>query len=168
MFEVPYPTPFIAITEAVFTRLVAEQYDLLSRSLDAEHSSRGRSWTARVCRASVSARPARSEGGRFCWTCTGLPLAAVPQSAAAHAANVLDELAVPAGRGLRFSLSVVDGGRPHLAIQPVSPQGRVDAFLAVGKRDALTQFDRIVSSHASPCSRWSWPSREPCRTQSDG
>ncbi|HLQ22452.1 MAG TPA: PucR family transcriptional regulator ligand-binding domain-containing protein, partial [Gemmatimonadales bacterium] len=38
VFEVPYPVPFIAITEAVFTRLVAEQYDLLSRSLDAEHT----------------------------------------------------------------------------------------------------------------------------------
>src|SRR5207244_11495727 len=38
LFEVPYPVPFIAITEAVFTRLVAEQYDLLSRSLDAEHT----------------------------------------------------------------------------------------------------------------------------------
>ena len=38
IFEVPYPVPFIAITEAVFTRLVAEQYDLLSRSLEAEHT----------------------------------------------------------------------------------------------------------------------------------
>ena len=27
LFEVPYPVPFIAITEAVFTRIVAEQYD---------------------------------------------------------------------------------------------------------------------------------------------
>ena len=38
VFEVPYAMPFIAITEAVFTRLVAEQYDLLSRSLEAEHT----------------------------------------------------------------------------------------------------------------------------------
>src|SRR3954453_176889 len=37
MFEVPYPVPFIAITEAVFTRLVAEQYDTLQRAVDAEH-----------------------------------------------------------------------------------------------------------------------------------
>ncbi|MFB3739761.1 MAG: PucR family transcriptional regulator ligand-binding domain-containing protein, partial [Candidatus Velamenicoccus archaeovorus] len=36
LFEVPYPVPFIAITEAVFTRLVAEQYDVLQRALDAE------------------------------------------------------------------------------------------------------------------------------------
>src|SRR2546430_10063570 len=38
VFEVPYEVPFIAITEAVFTRLMAEQYDVLSRSLEAEHS----------------------------------------------------------------------------------------------------------------------------------
>src|SRR6185503_12819214 len=37
VFEVPYPVPFIAITEAVFTRLVAEQYDTLQRAVDAEH-----------------------------------------------------------------------------------------------------------------------------------
>ena len=30
LFEVPYPVPFIAITEAVFTRLPAEQYDCCS------------------------------------------------------------------------------------------------------------------------------------------
>src|SRR5438093_2409686 len=41
VFEVPYAVPFIAITEAVFTRLVAEQYDLLSRSLESEHSLTG-------------------------------------------------------------------------------------------------------------------------------
>ena len=33
LFEVPYPVPFIAITEAIFT----EQYDTLQRAVDAEH-----------------------------------------------------------------------------------------------------------------------------------
>ena len=37
VFEVPYPVPFIAITEAIFTRIVAEQYDTLQRAVDAEH-----------------------------------------------------------------------------------------------------------------------------------
>ena len=37
VFEVPYPVPFIAITEAVFTRILAEQYDMLQRAVDAEH-----------------------------------------------------------------------------------------------------------------------------------
>jgi purine catabolism regulator len=42
---------------------------------------------------------------------------------------------------------VVEDGQ-HVSIQPVSAQGRVEAFLALGKREALTQFDRVVSSHA--------------------
>jgi len=33
VFEVPYETPFIAITEAAFTQLVNEQYDVLSRGI---------------------------------------------------------------------------------------------------------------------------------------
>ena len=38
LFEVPYPVPFIAITEAVFTRIVAEQYETLQRAVEAEHT----------------------------------------------------------------------------------------------------------------------------------
>ncbi len=38
LFEVPYPVPFIAITEAIFTRILAEQYDTLQRAVDAEHA----------------------------------------------------------------------------------------------------------------------------------
>ena len=33
LFEIPYETPFIAITEAAFSRLVNEQYDVLSRGI---------------------------------------------------------------------------------------------------------------------------------------
>ena len=36
LFEVPYDTPFIAITERAFTRLVNEQYALLRRSIAAQ------------------------------------------------------------------------------------------------------------------------------------
>src|SRR3954447_15695706 len=37
VFEVPYPVPFIAITEAVFTRAIAEQYDTLQRAVEADN-----------------------------------------------------------------------------------------------------------------------------------
>jgi PucR family transcriptional regulator, purine catabolism regulatory protein len=36
LFEVPYETPFIAITEKAFARLVSEQYAVLQRSIDAQ------------------------------------------------------------------------------------------------------------------------------------
>src|SRR3712207_8493475 len=40
LFEVPYPVPFIAITEAVSTRLLAEQYDALQRAVEDRKSTR--------------------------------------------------------------------------------------------------------------------------------
>src|SRR5918992_1288982 len=46
-----------------------------------------------------------------------------------------------------FSYSMVDRG-DHVSVQPVGARGRVEAFLSIGKRDALGQFDRIVASHA--------------------
>src|SRR5439155_11771757 len=77
----------------------------------------------------------------------GSLVAAEPASAETYVPRLWSELQTPRAEGLRFGLSVVDFGQ-HIALQPVTAQGRVEAFLAVGKRDALTQFDRIVSSHA--------------------
>ena len=36
LFEVPYDTPFIAVTEKAFSRLVNEQYAVLQRSIAAQ------------------------------------------------------------------------------------------------------------------------------------
>jgi purine catabolism regulator len=74
-------------------------------------------------------------------------MAAVPPKASAHVPRVWAELQSPRADGVRFSLSVVEGTN-HISIQPVSTQGRVEAFIALGKKHVLTQFDRIVSSHA--------------------
>jgi len=74
-------------------------------------------------------------------------VAAVPPSASNYAGRVWSELRSSRPEGIHFSLTLVDGGQ-NIAVQPVSSQGRIEAYLAVGKKDALTQFDRIVSSHA--------------------
>jgi purine catabolism regulator len=147
VFEVPYVVPFIAITEAVFTRLVAEQYDLLSRSLDAEHvltravlEGEG---TGGILKALT--RAVRSWGVLL--DLHGTLLACSPGTARQYVSLLWSELQSPRAERARFSLSVVDLGH-HISIQPVTAQGRVEAFLAVGKRDPLTQFDRIVVSHA--------------------
>jgi sugar diacid utilization regulator len=147
LFEVPYPVPFIALTEAVFTRLVAEQYDLLSRSLDAEHTLTRAMLEGRGQEGIVTALAGAVGGWVVLLDLHGSLLAGVPKGAATHVSTIWAELQSPRAEGLRFSLSLVDGG-DHVAIQPVTAQGRVEAFLAVGKREALTQFDRIVSSHA--------------------
>jgi purine catabolism regulator len=147
LFEVPYPVPFIAITEAVFTRLVAEQYDLLSRSLDAEHTMTKGVLEGEGVEGIVAALTRAVHGWAILLDLHGSPIAAVPSNARTYVPLLWTELQSPRAEGLRFSLSVIEHGQ-HIAIQPVSAQRRVEAFLAVGKRDALTQFDRIVSSHA--------------------
>jgi purine catabolism regulator len=147
IFEVPYDVPFIAITEAVFTRLVAEQYELLSRSLDAEHTLTRAVLDGQGIDGVVRALTAAIRGWALLLDLHGRVTSAVPSSARARAGPVWAELQSPKAEGQRFSLAVVEGA-DHIAIQPVTAQGRIEAFLAVGKKEALTQFDRIVSSHA--------------------
>jgi len=147
LFEVPYPVPFIAITEAVFTRLLSEQYDMLQRAVDAEHVL-----TRSVMEGGgvhgIAASLARVGGG---WALLldlhGVALAAAPDEAEARATRIWDEVRASRPDGTGFSLTLVDGG-DHVWVQPVGAQGRVEAFLAVGKRDAPTQIDRIVAGHA--------------------
>ena len=147
LFEVPYPVPFIAITEAVFTRLLAEQYEMLQRAVEAEHVL-----TRAVMEGEgvegIAASLARVTGG---WALLldlhGMPLAATSQAARQRAVRVWEELRTSRPEGVGFSLTIVDRGH-HVWIQPVGAQGRVEAFLAVGKPEALTQTDRIVAGHA--------------------
>jgi len=147
LFEVPYPVPFIAITEAVFTRLVAEQYDLLSRSLESEHTLTRAVLDGEGIDGIARALARATQGWVVLLDLQGAPVAATPAAAEGYLPVLQSELQSPRAEGLRFSLSVVERGQ-HIAIQPVTAQGRVEAFLAVGKKEALTQFDRIVSSHA--------------------
>jgi purine catabolism regulator len=147
VFEVPYAVPFIAITEAVFTRLVAEQFDLLSRSLEAEHSLTRAVLEGKGVDGIMGALTRATRGWALLLDLHSSVVAAAPPSARAHAALVGAELHAPHGDGARFGVSVVERGE-HVSIQPVTAQGRIEAFLAVGKKEALTQFDRIVSSHA--------------------
>jgi purine catabolism regulator len=147
LFEVPYEVPFIAITEAVFTRLVAEQYDVLQRSLEAEHTLTRAVLEGEGVEGVIAALNRTTKGWAVLVDLHGALVAASPKSAAGRLPLLWSELQSPRAEGLRFSLSVVEGGH-HIAIQPVSTQGRVEAFLSVGKREALSQFDRIVSSHA--------------------
>lgn len=147
LFEVPYPVPFIAITEAVSTRLLAEQYDELQRALDAQYALTRAvmedEGVEGVCRSL-----GRVVGG---WALLldlhGLPLAATDSKAAKRSGRIWSELRDSRPEGTGFSLSLVDQGH-HIWIQPVGAHGRVEAFLVVGKPTSLVPFDRIVAGHA--------------------
>ena len=148
LFEVPYPVPFIAITEAVFTRLAAEQYEGLQRAVDAEHVL-----TRAVLEGDGMAGIGRSladvvHGWALLLDLHGVVLVSTGADADARRARVWDAI-----RGSRpnvsatFSLTVLDEG-DHVWVQPVGAQGRVEAFLAVGTPEQPTQLDRIVAGHA--------------------
>src|SRR5262249_41830120 len=79
--------------------------------------------------------------------CPGAVVSGARGTATSYAKPIWGELQTSRPEGIHFSLSLVDRGQ-NIAVQPVSSQGRVEAYLAVGKKEALTQFDRIVSSHA--------------------
>ena len=147
VFEVPYPVPFIAITEAVFSRLGSEQVEILQRSIEVQQGL-----TRAVLEghgiAGIVTTLAKAIGG---WAVVldlhGIPLAATPRSASARAPRLWEELRSSRPDDPGFSLSLVDRG-DHVAIQPVGARGHVEAFLAVGKRESLGQLDRVVSGHA--------------------
>ena len=81
VFEVPYEVPFIAITEAVFTRLLAEQYDVLSRSLEAEHSVTRAVLDGQGVEGIVLALTRATKGWALLLDLHGSPIAAMPAAA---------------------------------------------------------------------------------------
>lgn len=147
LFEVPYPVPFIAITEAIFTRIVAEQYDTLQRAVDAEHVL-----TRSVMEGEGTDGIARSlagvtKGWVLLLDLHGLPIASTGRAATSRVDRIWEEVQVSRPEATSFSLTLVDRGH-HIWIQPVGAQGRVEAFLAVGKPEQPSQKDRIVAGHA--------------------
>ena len=144
LFEVPYPVPFIAITEAVFTRVVAEQYDTLQRAVDAEHVL-----TRAVLEGAGVEGVARSladvvKGWALVLDLHGMPLAATDPDAEARRERIWDEVRTSRPEAATFSLTMLDEGF-HVWAQPVGAQGRIEAFLAVGTREQPSQLDRIVA-----------------------
>jgi purine catabolism regulator len=147
LFEVPYPVPFIAITEAVFTRILAEQYESLQRAVDAQHVLTRAVMNGQGIEGIASSVASVIKGWALLLDLHGLPMTATSKAAEARADRVWEELGTSRPQGTGFSLTLVDRGH-HIWIQPVGPQGRVEAFLAIGKPDALTQLDHIVAGHA--------------------
>ncbi|HYH27900.1 MAG TPA: PucR family transcriptional regulator ligand-binding domain-containing protein [Actinomycetota bacterium] len=147
LLEVPFSVPFIAITEAVFSRLHAEEVDVLRKTIeiqaemtDAVLKGGGATGVSRVL--------ARAVGG---WAVVldlhGLPIGAWPENAAARAMKLWDEV-----RGVRpdapgSSVSLSENGH-RIAVQPVGVGGRVDGFLVLGTRHRMGQLERLAASHA--------------------
>jgi purine catabolism regulator len=148
LFEVPYPVPFIAITEAVFTRLAAEQYEGLQRAVDAEHVL-----TRAVLDGDGMEGIGRSlaevvHGWALLLDLHGIAVVSTGPQADARRERIWDAIRDSRPEAsATFSLTMLDQG-DHVWVQPVGAQGRVEAFLAVGTPEQPTQLDRIVAGHA--------------------
>jgi purine catabolism regulator len=148
LFEVPYPIPFIAITEAVFRRLVAGQYDLLQRAVTTEHVlTRAVMDGAGV--AGVTSALAEVTGG---WVLLmDLHGVAIASSDGGdqpdRVQRIRDHVRDSRPDGVSFSLTLTDGD-DHVWVQPVVARGRIEAFLAVGTMRPAGQHERIVAGHA--------------------
>ena len=147
LFEVPYPVPFIQLTEAVFTRIVTEQYDTLQRAVDAEQVLTRAVLDGRGIDGIAGSLAAVVKGWVLLLDLHGLPLASTGRAATQRAERVWEEIQGSRPEGTSFSLTLVDRGH-HVWVLPVGAQGRVEAFLAVGAPDQLGQMDRIVAGHA--------------------
>jgi DNA-binding PucR family transcriptional regulator len=147
LFEVPFPVPFIAITEAIFTRILAEQYETLQRAVDAEHVLTRAVLEGKGVEGIAESLATVTKGWTLLLDLHGQPLAATSRAAQLRAERIWGELQESRPESTSFSITLVDRGH-HIWVQPVGAAGRVEAFLAVGKPEQPSQLDRIVAGHA--------------------
>lgn len=147
LIEIPYEVPFVAITEAIATRLLAEQYNQLQRAVEAQQQLTRALLDSEGVKGVATALSEVIHGWALVLDLHGMPLATTSRDAGQRAERIWGELRDSRPEGTGFSLTVVDDGH-HVWIQPIGAQGRVEAFLAVGKPEVLSPFDRIVAGHA--------------------
>lgn len=145
LFEVPYEMPFIAITEAAFTRLVNEQYDVLSRGIAVnerlENLVLGGGSLDEIVREIASA----VGGSAVLLDLRGEPVASGGRKLGAEVTKAIrDEVSRRGPAGSPFVPSQAELRGRALA-HPVSPRGgRAEAWLVVLRRSGeLGEFERL-------------------------
>jgi purine catabolism regulator len=160
LFEVPYDTPFIAITEKAFTRLVNEQYRVLQRSIAAHQRLERIVLSEQGLDGVLAAIAALIGGAALCFDARGELLGrrgfkrSLDESSVAGVAAELRERRRTGERRV-FAPSPAELAGRALAL-PVaatgSPNGRGEqplAWLVAAKDDgALTEFDRLCLHQA--------------------
>ena len=147
VFEVPFEVPFIAITEALFSRLVNEQYVLLQRAGTVQQTLSRLLVEGAGLDALLEAY-ARMTGTRALLFDPHGEIAA----AAAGAAALLEPRAVWAEiqalrpEGIEFSLSLSDEGGSR-SLLPILVGGGPAGFLVLHRGDRPEPFHQVVVHH---------------------
>jgi DNA-binding PucR family transcriptional regulator len=152
VFEVPYETPFIAITEKAFGQLVNEQYEVLQRSIATHKRLERLVVEERGLDEVVRALSAATGGAVLVLDARGEPLAS---------RTFRRELSDEAVRAVRAQVLTADGAEfapdhPEVAgrslVLPVSARatGEPSAWLvAVRDNDGLGDFERLICQQAT-------------------
>jgi purine catabolism regulator len=147
LFEVPYEIPFIAITEALFSRLVNEQYALLQRAGMVQQTL-SRLLLEGAGRDALLGAYARMTGTRaLLFDLHGEVMAAAPGATA-----VIDPDAAWAevqGRrpeGDDFSLTLLDD-EGHRSLVPILVGGCPAGFLVMVRAERAEPFHQVVVHH---------------------
>ena len=150
LFEVPYNVPFIAITEAVASKIVNEQYSLLQRSLAVHEKLTKIVLEEKGLQFIISTLAALVGCSAVLYDFHGLVLCE-----AAHRRRIPAELIadlwgqISDKRASREAFSVeAPGVASSIQVYPVVASHRIGAFLAVIK-DAgeFSDYDRIILHH---------------------
>ncbi len=151
VFEVPYATPFIAITEAAANRLVNEQYDVLSRGLAVNErlerivlEGGGLEQIAREIASAV-------QGSSVVLDSRGEPLAHGGRRLSTDVLGTVGELVRRRGAAAAPFVPPQPGLRGKALAHPVSARGgAADAWLVVVRRSGeLGDFERLCLQQAA-------------------
>jgi purine catabolism regulator len=154
LFEVPYATPFIAVTEKAFSRLVNEQYAVLQRSIAGQERLQRIVLSERGLDAIAGALATLVGGAALVFDGRGAPLAQrtfrrelAPEAVEALAAELRDRARRGDGRG--FAPTQGDLGGRALAL-PVGAERSVPQAWLVAAKDTggLAEFDRLILHQA--------------------
>src|SRR5882757_9238224 len=148
VFEVPYETPFIAITEAAFSRLVNEQYDVLSRGIAVNErlvlEGGGLDAVAREIAAAIG-------GSSVVLDARGEVLANGGRMLPEYLLDAVRAEVVPRGTAAAPFVPNQSDLRGRALAHPVSPRaGAAEAWLAVVRRSGeLGDFERLCVQQAA-------------------
>ncbi len=150
LFEVPYHVPFIAITEAVSSKIVNEQYALLQRSLAVHEKLTKIVLEEKGLDAILSTLSALVGCSAVLFDFHGLVLCE-----AAYRRKVAGEMVADLWRQISdrrasrqiFSVGL-EGASSSVQVYPVVASHRIGAFLAVVKDSGdFSDYDRIILHH---------------------
>ena len=150
LFEVPYNVPFIAITEAVSSKIVNEQYALLQRSLAVHEKLTKIVLEERGLDAIVSTLSALVGCSAVLFDFHGLVLCEAAyrrQLSSEMIAGLWQQISDRRANRQNFSIGL-EGSATSVQVYPVVASHRIGAFLAVVKDTGeFSDYDRIILHH---------------------